>query len=160
MLILLRALTYATLFVAFFLVVVPQRILAASGIVRPSDVGPAQAAGLVLVALGAVVVLWCVLTFALVGKGTPAIFDPPRKLVIAGPYRWVRNPMYIGGGLVSLGAALFYQSAGLALYTLLFFVVVHLLVLFYEEPHLGRMFGGPYDEYRRTVRRWVPTWHS
>ena len=160
MAVLLRALTYATLFVGLFLVVVPQRILAASGIVRPTHLGPAQAAGLVLVAFGAAVVLWCVLTFALIGKGTPAIFDPPRKLVIAGPYRWVRNPMYIGGGLVALGAALFYGSAALGLYALTFFIVVHLLVRFYEEPHLGRVFGTPYDEYRRSVRRWMPTWRS
>ena len=158
MLVLLRALTYATLFVALFLVLVPQRILTATGIVRPTHVGPAQAAGLLLVALGTGLVLWCVLTFALIGKGTPAVFDPPRKLVVAGPYRWVRNPMYIGGGLMVLGAALYYRSTALAVYALVFFVVVHLLVRLYEEPHLGRVFGPPYDEYRRTVHRWVPTW--
>jgi len=160
MAVLLRALTYATLFVGLFLVVVPQRILTASGIARPAQIGPAQAAGFIFVALGAALVLWCVLTFALIGKGTPAIFDPPRKLVIAGPYRWVRNPMYIGGGLAVLGATLFYGSAGLALYALGFFVVVHLLVLFYEEPRLRRVFGPPYEEYLRTVHRWVPTWRS
>src|SRR2546429_8079785 len=160
MLILLRALTYATLFVAFFLVVVPQRILAASGIVRPNHVGPAQAAGLVLVALGAVVVLWCVLTFALVGKGTPAIFDPPRKLVIAGPYRWVRNPMYIGAGLVLLGAAMFYGSFGLALYTVAFWSMAHLFVLFYEEPTLHKKFGPEYEAYIASRRRCMPRWRS
>jgi len=160
MAVLLRALTYATLFVGLFLVVVPQRILTASGIARPAEIGAAQAAGFVLVALGAALVLWCVLAFALIGKGTPAVFDPPRKLVIAGPYRRVRNPMYIGGGLTVLGATLFYGSAALALYALGFFVVVHLLVLFYEEPRLRRVFGSPYEEYLRTVHRWVPTWRS
>jgi protein-S-isoprenylcysteine O-methyltransferase Ste14 len=160
MAVLLRALTYATLFVGLFLVAVPQRILAATGIVRPTHVGPTQAAGLLLVAVGAALVLWCVLTFALIGKGTPAVFDPPRKLVVAGPYRWVRNPMYIGGGLVVLGASLVYWSAALALYTLAFFVVVHLLVLLYEEPHLGGVFGAPYADYRRAVHRWIPTWRS
>jgi len=160
MAVLLRALTYATLFVGLFLVAVPQRILTATGIVRPTHVGPAQAAGLFLVAVGAGLVLWCVLTFALIGKGTPAVFDPPRRLVVAGPYRCVRNPMYIGGGFVALGAALFYWSAALALYALVFFVVVHLLVRLYEEPHLGRIFGAPYDDYRRTVHRWVPRWRS
>ena len=160
MAVLLRALTYATLFVGLFLVAVPQRILTASGIARPAHIGPAQAAGFALVALGAALVLWCVLTFALIGKGTPAIFDPPRKLVIAGPYRWVRNPMYIGGGLAVVGAALFYRSAALALYALGFFLVVHLLVLLYEEPRLSRVFGSPYDDYRRAVHRWVPTWRS
>src|SRR6266508_4039451 len=125
---LIRALTYAALFIGFFLVFVPQRILHATGIVRPPWIGPAQMAGLELVALGGGLAVWCVVTFALVGKGTPAPFDPPRKLVIAGPYRWVRNPMYIGAGLVLLGTAMFYGSIGLVLYTIVFWSMAHLFV--------------------------------
>ncbi len=160
MLALVRALTYAALFIGFFLVFVPQRILHATGIVRPPWIGPAQMAGLELVALGGGLAVWCVVTFALVGKGTPAPFDPPRKLVIAGPYRWVRNPMYIGAGLVLVGTALFYQSEALAAFAAAFWVVVHAFVVLYEEPTLERTFGAQYSDYRNAVHRWLPKWHS
>jgi protein-S-isoprenylcysteine O-methyltransferase Ste14 len=160
MLVLLRGLTYATLFIALFLVFVPQRILTAVGFVPTDYIGLFQFAGLAAIALGAALVLWCVLTFALVGKGTPALFDPPRKLVVAGPYRFVRNPMYIGAATAMLGAALFYESSPLALYAIVVLIVTHLLVRLYEEPQLRRVFGQPYEEYLRTVHRWMPTWRS
>jgi protein-S-isoprenylcysteine O-methyltransferase Ste14 len=160
MLALFRALTYAALFIGFFLVFVPQRILHATGIVRPQWIGPAQIVGLELVALGGALALWCVMTFALVGKGTPAPFDPPRKLVIAGPYRRVRNPMYIGAGLVLAGTALFYQSEALAAFAAGFCVVAHAFVVLYEEPTLERTFGAPYADYRNAVHRWMPRWRS
>lgn len=160
MLILLRALTYATLFVAFFLVIVPQRILANSGIVRPEHIAAVQVAGLAIVASGAALVVWCLVTFAFMGKGTAAPFDPPRQLVVAGPYRWVRNPIYIGAAVTMLGAALFFGSAALVLYAAVVLVVTHLLVILYEEPHLRRVFGQPYEDYLRNVHRWIPTWRS
>ena len=53
--------------------------------------------------IGTATALWCVFTFVFIGKGTPAPFDPPRKLVIRGPYRFVRNPMYIDGGMILAG---------------------------------------------------------
>src|SRR4051812_10453821 len=98
MFVLFRAITYSTLFIGFLLVFLPGRVLAWSGIVRPATFGPAQAAGILLVVVGAALALWCILTFALSGRGTPAPFDPPRRLVVAGPYRLVRNPMYVGAG--------------------------------------------------------------
>jgi protein-S-isoprenylcysteine O-methyltransferase Ste14 len=157
-----RGLTYAALFIGAFLVFIPGRILERVGIHRVDVVGGGvpEFAGLLIVGLGLALAIACVLTFALVGKGTPAPFDPPRRLVIAGPYRWVRNPMYIGAGAALLGAALFFQSVALAGYALLFLLITHLFVLFYEEPHLRRVFGQPYDDYLRTVRRWIPRWRS
>src|SRR3989449_4919136 len=104
MIVLFRALTYGTLFVGLLLVFVPDRILAPVGIVRPDSVGPIQIIAMLVIVAGAALAIASILTFAFIGKGTPAPFDPPRKLVIAGPYRWVRNPMYIGAGLVLLGA--------------------------------------------------------
>ena len=107
MLVLLRAIVWATLSVGFLLVFIPGRILERAGIVRPPGIGGAQIGGLVLLALGGALALWCILTFVVVGKGTPAPFDPPRQLVVRGPYRFVRNPMYIGAGFALLGAAFF-----------------------------------------------------
>ncbi|HWC72320.1 MAG TPA: methyltransferase, partial [Gemmatimonadales bacterium] len=120
MLVLFRGLTYAALFIGAFLVLVPRQVLTAVGIPPVHHIGAAQVIGLVFVVNGLALAIACVLTFAFIGRGTPAPFDPPRALVIAGPYRRVRNPMYIGAGTALLGAALFYQSFALAGYALVF----------------------------------------
>ena len=99
-----------------------------------------------------------IFAFVFVGKGTPAPFDPPRRLVIRGPYRFVRNPMYIGAGLGLAGAAISYQSMSIAIYAGLFLITAHLFVVFYEEPTLRRMFGPEYERYCGSVRRWWPGW--
>ena len=160
MLALFRTIVYSALFISVVLVFIPGQILTATGITRPQQIGPVEIAGLVLVVLGGALALWCILTFALVGKGTPAPFDPPRKLVAAGPYRWVRNPMYVGAGATLAGAALFYQSAALVAFAAGFLLVTHLFVVFYEEPTLERTFGAQYADYRNAVPRWMPTWRS
>ena len=160
MLALVRSIVYATLFISLFLVFIPEQILRATGITRPTDIGPLHSAGLVLVVLGGALAIWCILTFALVGKGTPAPFDPPRKLVAAGPYRWVRNPMYIGAGTALTGAALFYQSPALVAFAAGFIVAAHMFVVLFEEPTLERTFGARYADYRNAVPRWMPTWRS
>jgi len=155
--VLMRAVTYATLFIGFLLVFLPGRVLEWSGVQRPATVGLTQLGGLVIAAVGAALALWCILTFAFVGKGTPAPFDPPRRLVVRGPYRCVRNPMYIGAGLALAGAALFYGSWPLLAYTAAFLLITHLFVRLYEEPTLRRTFGGEYDAYCSRVKRWWPT---
>jgi len=160
MMALFRSIVYAALFISAVLVFIPEQILTATGITRPTEIGPLNGVGLVLVVLGGGLAIWCILTFALVGKGTPAPFDPPRKLVAAGPYRWVRNPMYVGAGTALTGAAVFYQSPALVAFTAGFLVMAHVFVVFYEEPTLERTFGAQYADYRNAVPRWVPTWRS
>ncbi len=156
MFVLVRTVTYAALFIGLLLIYVPARLLSWSGIVRPAAIEVLQVAGMVIGAAGAAVALWCVFTFAFIGRGTPAPFDPPRRLVIQGPYCFVRNPMYIGAGLALAGAALFYQSWPLLGYAGLFLLATHLFVLGYEEPTLRRTFGQEYEAYCRQVRRWWP----
>ena len=68
-LVLMRAATYATLFVGLVLVFLPARVLSWSGIARPEEIGVAQAAGMILAVAGAALAVWCVLTFALIGRG-------------------------------------------------------------------------------------------
>jgi hypothetical protein len=80
-----RAVTYAALFIGLVLIYVPARLLSWSGIVRPVAIEVQQVVGMVIGAASAVVALWCIFTFASVGRGTPAPFDPPRRLVIQGP---------------------------------------------------------------------------
>jgi hypothetical protein len=82
--VLVRALTYATLFISLVLIFLPARVLSSAGITAPGRIGPWQVAGMLIGAAGAALALSCVLTFAFVGKGTPAPFDPPRRLVVSG----------------------------------------------------------------------------
>jgi protein-S-isoprenylcysteine O-methyltransferase Ste14 len=96
----------------------------------------------------------CVFDFAVHGKGTPAPIDPPSTLVLRGPYRFMRNPMYIAvTGLNLLQAALF-RSPALAVYTPLLWLGFHLFVVFVEEPGLRKRFDTAYEEYCRKVPRW------
>jgi protein-S-isoprenylcysteine O-methyltransferase Ste14 len=155
MLVVLRAALYSSAFVLLW------AWLAAS--VQPLDARLpftipvwARPLGWALVLAGALVALWCITTFVARGRGTPAPFDPPREFVAAGPYRYVRNPMYIGGFAVLLGAGLVVQSPSVIGLALLFLLLVHLLVLLYEEPVLASRFGDPYLRYKSSVHRWLP----
>jgi protein-S-isoprenylcysteine O-methyltransferase Ste14 len=156
MVVLVRAITYAAVFIGFVLVYLPGRFLSWSGIVEPPTTGTPQVAGMIIVAIGTALAFWCLFTFVFIGKGTPAPFDPPRKLVIRGPYRFVRNPMYIGAGMTLAGVALFYESLSVSIYACLFFLITHLFVVLYEEPTLRRTFGTEYEAYCDRVKRWLP----
>jgi protein-S-isoprenylcysteine O-methyltransferase Ste14 len=113
--------------------------------------------GLPLIAAGIALYLACAFWgFAIRGRGTPAPFDPPRKLVSEGPYRFVRNPMYWGVFSVVLGEAAMFHSRVLLELALGFLVATSLFVLLYEEPVLRRKFGAEYEEYCRRVPRWFP----
>ncbi len=156
MFVLMRALTYAAIFIGVVVIYLPASILTSAGITRPPVTGAVQIAGMIMVAVGVAIALWCVLTFAIVGKGTPAPFDPPRRLVVSGPYRFVRNPMYIGAGLALLGVAVFYGSASLYGFVGLFLLIVFLFIVAYEEPTLRRTFGADYEAYLDRVGRFWP----
>jgi protein-S-isoprenylcysteine O-methyltransferase Ste14 len=156
MFVLFRTIAYATFFVGFLLIYLPSRVLLWSGIVRPATMQAPQIAGMIVATLGALLALWCVVAFVSIGKGTPAPFDPPRRLVVRGPYRFVRNPMYLGGALTLAGAALFYRSLFLLGYDCIFLLAFSLFVLFYEEPTLRRTFGPDYEAYCHRVVRWLP----
>jgi protein-S-isoprenylcysteine O-methyltransferase Ste14 len=151
-----RAATYSALFIGLLLVFLPDRILVSTGIIQPAAIGAWQVVGMCLGASGAALALTCILTFVFVGRGTPAPFDPPRRLVVQGPYRLIRNPMYVGAGLALAGAALFYQSIPLLGYAGLFLVIAHLFVVLYEEPALRRTFARDYAAYCQRVGRWWP----
>ena len=114
--------------------------------------------GLVLWLGGFLLSAWCVRLFAQVGRGTLAPWDPPERLVIAGPYLRVRNPMISGvvgmllGEAVALGSALLLALAGG------FWLLNHLYFVISEEPGLRRRFGDTYGAYKTNVPRWVPRW--
>ena len=105
---------------------------------------------------GVILYFWCAGAFAFIGRGTPAPIDAPVFLVKSGPYRWVRNPMYLGVLSVFFGEAILFHSLLLVACGLLISVIVHLFVVFYEEPTLRRQFGESYETYLHTVPRWLP----
>jgi protein-S-isoprenylcysteine O-methyltransferase Ste14 len=121
-----------------------------------ADMGTVRYAGLIPFTLGACVSLWCVKDFVVRGRGTPAPFYPPTRLVLLGPYRYVRNPMYVGLFLVLIGEAMLYTSLFVLLYSLFLVSAAHIFVVFYEEPTLRRKFGESYKQYFRSVPRWLP----
>jgi protein-S-isoprenylcysteine O-methyltransferase Ste14 len=109
-----------------------------------------------MIAAGAALYIWCVSAFAIVGRGTPGPWDAPRHLVAVGPYRWVRNPIYVAALTVVLGEAWLFLSFQLLIYSGVMAIVCHLFVMGYEEPTLRRRFGDSYLAYLRTVPRWIP----
>lgn len=157
MFLLVRAITYASLFVCFVLVFLPARALLWAGVVQPATIGALQVTGIAVGAVGALVAASCVGAFIVIGRGTPAPFDPPRRLVVAGPYRYVRNPMYLGAAFALGGASAFYASWVLVTFGAVFIAVAHLFVIAYEEPTLRATFGADYADYCARVRRWLPT---
>jgi protein-S-isoprenylcysteine O-methyltransferase Ste14 len=148
----LRAFIVAPLFVSLWVWFFPRWIGGANVFADPRPLG------WIVVAVGAIVGLPCVWEFAWRGLGTPAPFDPPRKLVVTGPYRFVRNPMYLGMGVVMAGCAIvFPHAANIFLGELgAAFALVYAFVVVYEEPALRGMFGDDYLDYCRNVRRWIP----
>jgi len=123
---------------------------------RARPAGPSGVAGLLAVAVGTALMLACIAEFVVSGQGTPAPMDPPRELVVRGPYRFVRNPMYLGAMLALLGELSLVYSRAFAVYILSWFACIHLVVVLYEEPRLRRVFGGPYERYTADVGRWWP----
>jgi protein-S-isoprenylcysteine O-methyltransferase Ste14 len=115
-----------------------------------------RAPGVALMLLGAALGLWCGALFAWRGDGTPAPFDAPRQFVAVGPYRWVRNPMYVGGLLLLIGFALWLRSPAVLLMAVALLIAAHLFVVGYEERTLERRFGEGYRSYKRAVHRWIP----
>lgn len=156
MFILVRAVTYATFFVGILLVFLPNRLLSLAGISAPQNVGGQQMLGLILAIAGAALGTWCILAFVFIGGGTQAPFDPPKRLVIRGPYRALRNPMYAGVTLALTGAAVYYGSVALQAYAVGFWLCMHLLVVLSEEPWLRKTFGVEYDNYCEKTGRWWP----
>jgi len=123
---------------------------------RPAAGGLLRAAAVVLFAAGGALYAWCVWDFARLGRGTPAPVDAPVRLVARGPYRWSRNPMYVGVLTLIAGQALLFRSPRLVLYGIGIGLIFHTFVVAYEEPHLAQTFGEDYARYRAAVGRWLP----
>ncbi|MFI5314612.1 MAG: methyltransferase family protein [Myxococcota bacterium] len=114
------------------------------------------AIGLVCLGLGAALFAACLRRFVGEGEGTLAPWDPPRALVLNGPYRYVRNPMISGVIAVLLGEALCLRSLPHFAWALVFTAMNLVYIPLIEEPGLERRFGEAYRRYCENVPRIVP----
>lgn len=150
---LLKTVVFTILVPGFVTVGAPYLLL--GGTPKPGH-GPLAWLGLFCLVAGAGIYFRTAWEFAVRGLGTPAPIAPTKFLVVSGLHRYVRNPMYIGVLLVILGEAALFRASVLASYAVVFWVLVNLFVTFYEEPTLGKQFGESYEQYLRTVPRWIP----
>lgn len=141
-------------------VVVPVWIARAYGVVPAQGSSSAEIAvqllGLIVFAAGLVLFAASLQRFATEGKGTLAPWDPPRELVVRGPYRYVRNPMISGVIFILAGEALTLRSLPHGVWAAAFVIINAIFIPLLEEPQLEQRFGTPYREYCRHVRRFFP----
>ena len=117
-----------------------------------------QAVGLGILCVGLILFVASLRRFVTEGRGTLAPWDPPRRLVVRGPYRYVRNPMISGVILVLLGEGLVLLSRTHLTWALIFLGVNAVYIPLLEEPDLAHRFGAEYREYCRHVPRLLPRW--
>lgn len=115
-----------------------------------------QVVGSILVVMGFIIFSYCAGIFMYIGKGTPVPVQPPKKLVIKGLYKFVRNPMYLAHLIMITGGAMVLGYSLLFFYPILFIFSVHQFVIHVEEPELKKRFGQNYEKYLYSVPRWFP----
>ena len=113
--------------------------------------------GMVFGGIGLLLLFGCIFMFATYGKGTLAPWTPTRKLVVRGPYRYVRNPMILGVIFILVGEAFYFNSIPILIWAMLFFVINTIYFEFVEERRLERKFGESYLDYKDAVARWKPS---
>ncbi|QNL48736.1 isoprenylcysteine carboxylmethyltransferase family protein [Olivibacter sp. SDN3] len=112
-------------------------------------------AALAVFVFGFIIMLVCIGSFAIYGRGTLSPADPTKKLVVQGLYRYSRNPMYVGIMLMLIGEGFFFGSGVLWAYTLIIFILFNIFIRYFEEPRLMRDFGAEYTHYRQRVGMWL-----
>ncbi|HEY5825243.1 MAG TPA: isoprenylcysteine carboxylmethyltransferase family protein [Cyclobacteriaceae bacterium] len=125
---------------------------------KPGNLPPGylQFVGFVVGIAGLSLLLYTVILFKIIGRGTLAPWSPKQRLVITGPYRYCRNPMITGVFIILVGECIFFWSSALLSYLLIFFVINTIYFILVEEPGLKERFGNDYDEYKEHVPRWIP----
>lgn len=151
-----RTIIWGTIFLFLALIAGPWIALQFDTSFPALSLGWIRYAGLVLVAVGIPLSLYCAAVLFLPGKGRPAPYDAGGVFIIAGPYCYVRNPFLLGVILTLWGEALFTSRTVMMAYALIFTCSIHFWVIFFEEPALLARFGNEYRTYRDVVPRWWP----
>jgi len=114
------------------------------------------ALGAVFILSGLAMLAWTNVLFVAFGNGTLAPWDPTEKLVLLGPYAYVRNPMILGVIVALLGESVLFSSYWLLGWAALFALINHLWFVRWEEPELSQRYGKDYHRYSQHVPRWIP----
>ena len=123
----------------------------------PPDSAIVVLAGFLFAAAGLVLMIWTMRLFVIYGGGgTPAPWEPIRKFIVRGPYRYVRNPMLIGVILMLVAETLLLQSIPIFLWMVAFVLLNTIYFAFSEEPQLEKRYGEAYRDYKHNVPRWLP----
>ncbi|MDR1385833.1 MAG: isoprenylcysteine carboxylmethyltransferase family protein [Planctomycetaceae bacterium] len=138
------------------LVIIPAILLFATGYHWTSNFVALNIVGSILLIFGLFFAGWTMRLFATKGQGTAAPWNPPKKLVIAGPYCHVRNPMITSVLTMQIAETLLLNSWWIFGLFVLFFIVNIIYFPLFEEKDLEKRFGESYREYKRNVPRWIP----
>jgi len=112
--------------------------------------------GGIIITGGLILLIITIGLFINVGRGTLAPWDPTKKLVVVGPYKYVRNPMISGVVFILLGETIIFKSTYIGMWLISFFLINYLYFLLVEEPGLIKRFGKEYETYKQEVPRWIP----
>lgn len=134
--------------------IIPYLLITHTAAVFQIVLGPFRYGGVVPIIAGIAFYIASAKSFVIKGKGTPAPIDPPRLLVTSGPYRLTRNPI-----LILIGEVVLCESVVLLVYLFFICLAFNLFIVFYEEPHLRKIFGPAYEKYCSKVPRWIPSLH-
>jgi len=151
-----RTLLATLWFACAFFLLIPASLLWLAGADLVPPPGATRWVGALLIAGAHLALVFPIAAFVQRGRGTHAPFDPPRRIVLGGLYRCVRNPMYLLYVVIMLGEAVLYRSLLLLVYAGAFWGLAHAYVVGHEEKALRRRFGAGYDAYCRRVGRWLP----
>ena len=151
---LIGTLAFLLLLLPVFYVWIPYEIIS-SKYAYLFNIGVLKYFGICFIVIGIIVGILCSIGFVVQAKGSPIPFSPTKELIVTGMYRYVRNPLYIAGSSVLIGETLLFQSLGLLIYFIFMFANFYVLALM-EETVLGEKFGAKYEQYRKSVPRWIP----
>ena|SRR3989442_8859153 len=152
----LRAHLYGALVIGTFVVILPVAVRTLDPLIGAALPAWLRYVGAVILPAGAVLSYVSFWLFMTRGRGTAFPDEPPQVLVAAGPYRTVRNPMYVGNLAMLFGEALLLASPSLLVYAASMCIVAHVYITRAEEPALAARYGEPYLQYLATTPQWVP----
>jgi protein-S-isoprenylcysteine O-methyltransferase Ste14 len=151
---LISTLAFMLLLIPIFYIWIPYEIIS-SRYAYSVNIGALRYFGICFIVPGIIIGILCSIGFVVQGKGSPIPFSETKELVVTGIYRYVRNPLYIAGSSALIGEAILFQSLGLLIYFIIMFGFFYFQALM-EETHLEREFGETYNDYRKSVPRWIP----
>lgn len=151
-----RTIIYAVVVLGLFLGYFPWQVLQLDVAIKEYLDMVLTYCGALLFAIGSLLLLSGAYYLVSRGEGTPLPFDPPQRMVVAGPYAHMQHPMALGFLIVAFAEAVWFRSVSLVVYALLLTVLVNLYIIYLEEPGLERRFGEDYRAYQAATPRWFP----